>query len=125
MKLKTDQRITQNPNIGLDGVLTLDYQKTTRIVIDESVTNGKPVVFSSSDPDVVTVDQDGTVTAVGPGEAVVTVRVAGTSIQMEVPVKVKMSFWMRFIYQMKKFFQFLYHVFGGRAFTHIREDPSC
>ena len=114
--------LLDNPYIGKDGVMTLEYKKTTRIVIDESVTNGNAVVYTSSDPDVVTVDADGNVTAVGPGEAIVTARVAGTSIQMEIPVKVKMNFCQRIIYQMKKFLLFICHVFGGRAYTYIKED---
>ena len=114
--------LTNNPNIGSDGVMTLDYEKSTRIVIDGSVTNGNPVLFTSSDPDVVTVDANGNVTAIGPGDAVITIRVAGTDVQMNVPVKVKMTFWQRLIYQLKKMLRFFHNAFGGRSYNYVKED---
>ena len=110
------------PDIGEDGSILLDINKTTHIAVNGAATNGKPVIYASSDPDVVTVDANGNVTAVGPGEAVITVRVSGTDVRMNIPVKVKMTFWQRLIYQLKKLLRFFHNAFGGRSYTYIKED---
>ena len=62
--------------------------KLNTITDDPSV-----VAYSSSDESVVTVDQDGTYTAVGKGTAVITMSVPGSDIEEHCTVTVKYAWW--------------------------------
>ena len=75
--------------------LTLDYKSSSAIGFTYAPENAHmPIVYwSSSDESVVTVDTDGTVHAMGPGEAVVTCASADGFAQAECSVTVKRTIW--------------------------------
>lgn len=64
------------------------------------------VVYSSSDPSVVTVDDEGNLKAVGRGNAVITARVAGTDVALrcEIAVEFTWQHWIIYLF----FFGFLW-----------------
>ncbi len=81
-----------------NGVLNLQYNQTKQIKLNASGIDSSSVVYSSSDSGVVTVDAEGNVTAIGPGEAVITASVPGTAIKKDIPVKVNLTWWQRIHY---------------------------
>ena len=112
--------IAENPAFDPNGVLIVSPDKPVSVHIHESATNGNPVIYTTSDPNVVTVDGEGNVTVTGFGEAVITVRVSGTDIEMQIPVKVDMTLWQRIVFQFKKAIRVLLTgVFGAKAAAYI------
>lgn len=64
------------------------------------------VIWSSSNPKVVTVSEDGTVTAVGKGSAVITAEVDGQpEVKDSVTVTAKLNFWQKIIWFFKELFR--------------------
>ncbi len=103
-----------NPNIDENGVLNIGYGKTEQLRMYSDGIEASQVVYSTSDPKVVTVDSEGNVTAVGPGEATVTASVPGTGVSASVPVKVNLTWWQRVHYVLNSgmIFRFLFMLFG-------------
>lgn len=81
-----------------NGVLNLQYNETKQIKLNTSGIDSSSVVYTSSNPKVATVDSKGNITAVGPGESVVTASIPGTAIQTQVPVKVNLTWWQKIHY---------------------------
>ena len=75
--------------------LALDYKDSAKLEWTLAPANAEiqMVYFSSSDENVVTVEANGTVHAVGKGEAVVTCRSADGLVSAECAVTVRLSFW--------------------------------
>lgn len=112
--------LAENPAFDPNGVLIVSPDKPVSVHIRESATNGNPVIYTTSDPNVVMVDGEGNVTVTGFGEAVITVRVSGTDIEMQIPVKVDMTLWQRIVFQFKKAIRVLLTgVFGAKAAAYI------
>lgn len=103
-----------NPNIDENGVLNIGYGKTEQLRMYSDGIEASQVVYSTSDPKVVTVDSEGNVTAVGPGEATVTASVPGTGVSASVPVKVNLTWWQRVHYVLNSgmIFRLLFMLFG-------------
>ncbi len=87
-----------NPNIDENGILNIGYKESERVTLKVDGVNSSTVVYESSDPKVATVDSNGNVTAVGPGDAVITASIPGTAIQTKVPVNVKLTWWQKVHY---------------------------
>ena len=102
-----------NPNIDENGVLNIGYKESEKITLKVDGLDTSTVVYTSSDTKVATVDEKGNITAVGPGEAVVTASVPGTAIQTQVPVSVKLTWWQKVHYLLDSstFFRALFMLF--------------
>jgi hypothetical protein len=87
-----------NPNIDENGILNIGYKESEKVTLKVDGVNSSTVVYESSDPKVATVDSNGNVTAVGPGDAVITASIPGTAIQTKVPVNVKLTWWQKVHY---------------------------
>ncbi len=103
-----------NPNIDENGVLNIGYRQSQKITLEMEGLDTGSIVFTSSDSKVATVDSDGTVTAVGPGEAVITASIPGTAIATQVPVSVKLTWWQKIHYILNAgiIFRILFMLFG-------------
>ena len=88
----SSQKIDEN------GVLHLEYRQTERVTLYTDGVETANVVYTSSNPEVATVDVDGYVTAVGPGEAVITASIPGTAVSTDIPVKVEIKWWQKLHY---------------------------
>lgn len=68
-----------------------ESQALTVLYTPENTTDDRTAMFTSSDPEAVSVDENGTVTAVGAGGAVITARVGEKEASCEVLVRVPMT----------------------------------
>ena len=102
-----------SPNIDENGVLNIGYKESEKIALQADGIDTSTVVYTSSNPTVVTVDSEGNITAVGPGEAVITASIPGTAIQTQVPVSVKLTWWQKVHYLLDSltFFRALFMIF--------------
>ncbi len=102
-----------SPNIDENGVLNIGYKESEKIALQADGIDTSTVVYTSSNPTVVTVDSEGNITAVGPGEAVIIASIPGTAIQTQVPVSVKLTWWQKVHYLLDSltFFRALFMIF--------------
>ncbi len=110
-----------NPNIDENGVLNIGYQKTEKVTLKADGIDTSTVVYTSSDPKVATVDEDGNITAVGPGDAVITASIPGTAITTSVPVNVKLTWWQKihYILNTSALFRIIFVIFKIPAFDGL------
>ena len=87
-----------NPDIDETGVLYIGYLESKKVSLKVDGIDTSSVAYTSSDPKVATVDSEGNITAVGPGDAVITANVPGTAISTSVPVSVKLTWWQKIHY---------------------------
>lgn len=74
----------------------MNYKKSTRLyanVLPEEAAYSNEIVWSSSDPSVATVDQDGNVYAAGTGTATITASTTDGKFSADCKVTVEYSFW--------------------------------
>ncbi len=110
-----------NPNIDENGVLNIGYQETEKVTLKADGIDTSTVVYTSSDPKVATVDEDGNITAVGPGDAVITASIPGTAITTSVPVNVKLTWWQKihYILNTSALFRIIFVIFKIPAFDGL------
>lgn len=89
--------------------LTLKKGETAQLVAD---TNKSNVIFASSNPAVAEVDNNGNVTAIGAGTAVITATIEGSSLSAECTVEVTQSFFDSIISAIRVFFRMIAELFG-------------
>ncbi len=84
-----DRRMLESLTVPADDV-ALGFKETKNLNAESAA--GK-VTYKSSDEKVVTVDENGNVTAVGRGTATVTASLEGTDVTAEIKVTVSYTFW--------------------------------
>ncbi len=110
-----------NPNIDENGVLNIGYQETEKITLKADGIDSSKVVYTSSDPKVATVDEKGNITAVGPGDTIITASIPGTAISTSVPVNVKLTWWQKIHYILNgsPIFRIIFMLFKIPAFDGL------
>lgn len=90
---------------GFPSMESIPYGKTISMGAES---NYGRIVYTSSNPDVASVDENGVVTGNYKGECVVTAQVEGSDIKSECTVKVSMTFWQMIQYLFSKLFSMLF-----------------
>ncbi len=87
-----------NPNIDENGVLNIEYGHTEQLKLYSNGVSSDMIVYTTSNSKVATVDTEGNVTAVGPGDAIITASIPGTEVSTQIPVTVKLKWWQKIHY---------------------------
>ena len=105
---------SDSPALDENGVLNLSYKQSEQLKLSSSGAEAEKVIYTSSNPKVAEVDAEGNVTAVVHGDAVITATVPGTAIELQVPVKVELTWWQRVHYVLNSIavFRILFMLFG-------------
>ena len=105
---------SDSPALDENGVLNLSYKQSEQLKLSSSGAEAEKVIYTSSNPKVAEVDAEGNVTAVVHGDAVITATVPGTAIELQVPVKVELTWWQRVHYVLNSIavFRLLFMLFG-------------
>ena len=81
--------------------LLLNYKENSKISVEVTGTDNYMIVYESSNPEIVSVNKDGNVTALGTGTAEITVTVTdenGNVVEDICTVTVNMAWWQWIIY---------------------------
>lgn len=84
-------------------VITLYYGRETSL---HTSTDGEKVIYTSSDPSVATVDENGVVKAVNGGECTITAKTEKTNESVSTVIKVEKNCWLIILYYIEQIFAF-------------------
>lgn len=102
-------------SVASGSTVEIRYNEATAFNVSE-IFDGAKVTYTSSDTSVVTVDENGNISAVGSGEATIAAYVDGIDTPVTVNVKVKMTWWQKLLKALSSLlpFNLIYVIFDIR-----------